>query len=120
MSNFLDLDASEEELAARTPDLKQLLARVPIAAPPTRLHPEVSDRLAEQRGFSSREPAPAPAKVVGGRRHARGVPVEETRQLSIRMPLSLYNDFLSFADGEKLTYNEAIRMLLDRAAATRG
>ena len=119
MSNFLDLDASEDASEptpepARAPGLKELLARVPIAAPPTRLHPEVSDRLAAQHGFSSREATPVAAKVVGGRRHARGVPVEETRQLSIRMPLSLYNDFLEFADAEKLTYNEAIRTLLDR------
>ncbi|MGI4829823.1 MAG: hypothetical protein ACRYFU_16755 [Janthinobacterium lividum] len=117
MSNFLDLDASEEPSVsssepARTPGLKELLTRVPIASPPTRLHPEVSDRLAAQHGFSSREASP-PAKVVGGRRHARGVAVEETRQLSIRMPLSLYNDFLDFADSRKMTYNEAIRTLLD-------
>ena len=40
--------------------------------------------------------------------------MEETRQLSIRMPVSLYNEFIRFADGHRLTYNEAIRELLRR------
>lgn len=30
------------------------------------------------------------------------------------MPISLYEDFVNFADARKLTYNEAIRALLDR------
>ena len=114
MSNFLDLDPEEQDgVAPSRPDLKQMLAKVPLAAAPTRLHPEVSDRLATAHGFASREAAQSP-KFVGGRRQARGVPVEETRQLSIRMPLSLYNDFLAFADRERMTYNEAIRALLDK------
>ena len=111
MSNFLDLD-SEDRSDNPSSGLKDLLAKIPVAAPPTRLHPDVSDRLAQQHGFSSREPAQP--RFVGGRRQPRGVPVEETRQLSIRMPASLYNEFLSFADEQKLTYNEAIRVLLDR------
>ena len=111
MSNFLDLDPEEPKDEDRE-DLRRLLTRVPVAAAPTRLHPEVSDKLAEQRGFSSREPVTA--RFVGGRRQPRGVQVEETRQLSIRMPVSLYEDFVSFADKHKLTYNEAIRALLDR------
>ena len=106
MSNFLDLD-SEDRNETSSSGLRDLLAKVPVATPPTRLHPDVSDRLAQQHGFSSREPAQP-------RRQPRGVPVEETRQLSIRMPVSLYNEFLSFADERKLTYNEAIRVLLDR------
>ncbi len=113
MSNFLDLDANEEVIQPAA-NLREMLSKVPISAPPTRLHPEVSDRLAAQHGFSSRE-NPTQPKTVGGRRQARGVPVEETRQLSIRMPLSLYNDFLAYADSKKLTYNEAIRSLLDLA-----
>lgn len=111
MSNFLDLEPEEGDDPPAS-DLRELLARVPVAAPPTRLHPDLSDRLAEQHGFSSREPAPP--RFVGGRRQPRGVQVEETRQLSIRMPISLYNDFLAFADEQRLTYNEAIRALLDR------
>jgi hypothetical protein len=114
VSNFLDLDAEEEKPEPSKPDLKQLLAQIPVSAPPTRLHPQVSDRLAAQHGFASREPA---SRFVGGRRTPRGMQVEETRQLSIRMPLSLYNEFLAFADAEKLTYNEAIRTLLDRYSA---
>ena len=113
MSNFLDLDRAEDHEAGRE-DLKDKLARIPVSKPPTRLHPEVSDRLAEQHGFSSREPSGGTSRFVGGRRQPRGVATEETRQLSIRMPLSLYNDFLTYADGNKLTYNEAIRSLLDR------
>lgn len=113
MSNFLDLDRTEEREPSRD-NLKEMLARIPVSRPPTRLHPEVSDRLAEQHGFSSREPSGTPTRFVGGRRQPRGVPAEETRQLSIRMPLSLYNEFLAYADGNKLTYNEAIRSLLDR------
>jgi hypothetical protein len=112
MSNFLDLERNDDQEPGRN-DLKEMLARIPVSSPPTRLHPEVSDRLAEQHGFSSREPSGSSARFVGGRRQPRGVPVEETRQLSIRMPLSLYNDFLAYADGNKLTYNEAIRSLLE-------
>lgn len=111
MSNFLDLEPDQKNDSPAA-ELRELLARVPVATPPTRLHPDVSDRLAEQHGFSSREPASP--RFVGGRRQPRGVQVEETRQLSIRMPVSLYNDFLAFADQQKLTYNEAIRALLDR------
>jgi len=114
MSNFLDLEPEEHESPFPPSDLKQMLSKVPVAAAPTRLHPEVSDRLAAVHGFASRE-AVQPTKMVGGRRQVRGVPIEETRQLSIRMPLSLYNDFLAFADRERMTYNEAIRALLDRS-----
>lgn len=115
MSNFLDLEPEEQKPLEPSPrsDLKHLLSKVPMATAPTRLHPEVSDKLAAVHGFASRE-AVQPAKMVGGRRQIRGVPVEETRQLSIRMPLSLYNDFLAYADREKMTYNEAIRALLDK------
>ena len=113
MSNFLDLDRPEDHEPVRD-SLKEMLARVPVSRPPTRLHPEVSDRLAEQHGFSSREPSGTTSRFVGGRRQPRGVPTEETRQLSIRMPVSLYNEFLAYADGNKLTYNEAIRTLLER------
>ena len=116
MSNFLDLEPEEQEspTSPPRPDLKQMLSKVPVATAPTRLHPEVSDKLAAVHGFASRE-SMQPAKVVGGRRQVRGVAVEETRQLSIRMPLSLYNDFLAFADRERMTYNEAIRALLDKS-----
>lgn len=115
MSNFLDLEPEDQETASSPkPDLRQILSKVPLASAPTRLHPEVSDKLAAVHGFASREGV-KPAQVVGGRRQVRGVPVEETRQLSIRMPLSLYNDFLAFADRERMTYNEAIRALLDRS-----
>ena len=113
MSNFFDLDRSDD-LEPNRDKVKEMLARIPVSAPPTRLHPEVSDRLAEQHGFSSREPSGTPARFVGGRRQPRGLPAEETRQLSIRMPLSLYNEFLAYADSNKLTYNEAIKSLLQR------
>lgn len=110
MSNFLDLEENDKDSAAA--QLRELVSRVPVAAPQTRLAPDLSDRLAAEHGFSSRE-RDIRVKTVGGRRQARGIPAEETRQLSIRMPLSLYNDFLAFADAKKLTYNEAIRSLLD-------
>lgn len=111
MSNFLDLepDVTEEPKAEK---LRQLVTRVPVATPPTRLHPDVSDKLAQQHGFASRESSPP--RFIGGRRQPRGAQVEQTRQLSIRMPVSLYEDFVSFADNHRLTYNEAIRALLDR------
>ena len=112
MSNFLDLEP-ELEVEPKTDKLRQMVNRVPVANPPTRLHPEVSDRLAQQHGFSSRESSPT--RFVGARRQPRGVQVEQTRQLSIRMPISLYEDFVSFADQHKMTYNEAIRSLLDRS-----
>jgi len=114
MSNFLDLDESESAESASSSNLKDLLASVPVSEPRPHLHPEVSDKLASQRGFASRERADrffGGAEVLG-RRSARGVPVEETKQLSIRMPISLYVEFLAYADSVKLTYSEAIRALL--------
>jgi hypothetical protein len=114
VSNFLDLDdEASSNLTPERSDLKRLLAKVPVSQAPTRLHPEISDRLAEQHGFASREAPQGPVRFVGGRRQPRGVPAEETRQLSIRMPASLYADFLQFADSKQFTYNEAIRYLLD-------
>lgn len=112
MSNFLDLDP-ESGVEPKAEKLRQLVTRVPVATPPTRLHPDVSDKLAQQHGFASREPSPQ--RFVGARRQPRGLQVEQTRQLSIRMPVSLYEDFVHFADTNKMTYNEAIRALLDRA-----
>jgi len=113
MSNFLDLDTPDES-SSDPQNLRELLTRVPVSSPPTRLHPDISDRLAQQHGFSSREPTGTNPGFVGGRRQPRGVVAEDTRQLSIRMPVSLYNEFLSFANDNKMTYNEAIRALLDR------
>ena len=110
MSNFLDLDP-EASVEPKAEKLRQLVTRVPVASPPTRLHPDVSDKLAQQHGFSSREASQT--HFVGARRQPRGVQVEQTRQLSIRMPVSLYEDFVSFADTHRMTYNEAIRALLD-------
>lgn len=111
MSNFLDLEPESAE-EPKAEKLRQLVTRVPVATPPTRLHPEISDKLAQQHGFSSRESSPS--RFVGIRRQPRGLQVEQTRQLSIRMPVSLYEDFVDFADRHKMTYNEAIRALLDR------
>ena len=113
MSNFLDLE-TQDESSSDPQKLRELLTRVPVSTPPTRLHPDISDRLAEQHGFSSRERASVNPGFVGGRRQPRGVVAEDTRQLSIRMPVSLYNEFLSFANDNKMTYNEAIRTLLNK------
>jgi len=113
MSNFLDLDDLPEE-KPEAGDLRELITRIPLASPKPHLHPDISDRLAVQHGFTSRDhSASPPPSFAGGRRQPRGR-AEETKQLSIRMPLSLYNDFLAFADRERLTYNEAIRALLDK------
>ncbi|ADW70972.1 hypothetical protein [Granulicella tundricola] len=125
MSNFLDLEENKEEEPIKpSANLRELLASVPKSTPRPHLNPEVSDKLAAQHGFSSRDhssrdltPAPTPAPIpapILGRRTPRGAPIEETRQLSIRMPISLYADFLAFADAAHLTYSEAIRELLDR------
>lgn len=111
MSNFLELDGDDAP-EPRGGTLRELVSKVPVATSANRLHPDVSDKLARERGFTSREPATP--RVFGGRRTPRGVQVEETRQLSIRMPVSLYEEFLGFADAQKMTYNEAIRALLDR------
>lgn len=116
MSNFLDLDESESAEPASSSTLKNLLASVQVSEPRPHLHPEVSDKLASQRGFASRERSDrffGGAEALG-RRSARGVPAEETKQLSIRMPISLYAEFLAYADSAKLTYSEAIRALLNR------
>lgn len=118
MSNFLDLDDDQPSESAK-PNLKDMVAQIPVSQSPTRLHPEISDRLAAHHGFASRE-APAPTRFVGGRRQPRGIQAEESRQLSIRMPVSLYNDFLAFADAKQFTYNEAIRYLLDQSVLDKG
>ena len=116
MSNFLDLDESESAEPSGSSSLKDLLAGVRASEPRRHLHPEVSDKLASQHGFASREPSDrffGGGGGVPGRRTVRGVPVEESKQLSIRMPISLYVEFLAYADSAKLTYSEAIRALLD-------
>jgi hypothetical protein len=116
MSNFLDLDESNNEPApAPPPDLRTLVASVPVSKPRPYLNPQVSDKLAAQHGFASRDHSDRfLGGALPGRRAVRGAIAEETKQLSIRMPLSLYTEFLSFADEKKLTYSEAIKALLDR------
>jgi|BogFormECP04_OM1_1039644.scaffolds.fasta_scaffold34832_2 hypothetical protein len=111
MSTF-ELENLMEESEPQA-DLRNLINKVPAAVSiGPRLHPEISDQIAERSGFISRESSKS---LLAERRQPRGLTVEETRQLSIRMPVSLYNDFLAFANQHKMTYNEAIRSLLDRS-----
>jgi hypothetical protein len=117
MSNFLDLDdtPSREPAPTPSPDLRSLVASVPVSRPRPYLNPQVSDQLAAQHGFASRDHSDRFLGTTGipSRRTVRGAVAEETKQLSIRMPLSLYTEFLAFADEKKLTYSEAIKALLD-------
>lgn len=113
MSNFLDLE-NENAASAEPSKLRELLAGIPTSAPRPHLSPNVSDKLASQHGFSSRDHSErflGPSSLA--RRKARGVPAEESKQLSIKMPLSLYTAFLAYADDMKLTYSDAIRTLLE-------
>ncbi|MBB5061623.1 hypothetical protein HDF16_006359 [Granulicella aggregans] len=113
MSNFLDLDSGEAEEPPDGASLREMLAKVPVSKPRPHLSPDISDKLATTHGFASRDHSD---RFLGGipvRRPVRGTTSEETKQLAIRMPVSLYKDFLAFADGRRLTYSEAIRALLD-------
>lgn len=114
MSNFLDLEDRDRPSPERS-KLRELLASVPTSTPRPHLDPKVSDQLASQHGFSSRDHS---SELIGlqdlSRRNPRGASAERTKQLSIRMPISLYTEFLAYADKSRLTYSEAIRSLLDR------
>jgi hypothetical protein len=70
---------------------------------------EEVDRVAEAAGFSSRERGAATAAP----RRRRSVAPQPSRHLAIRMPESLFNRFLRYADRHQLTYNDAIAQLLD-------
>lgn len=66
------------------------------------------DRVAEELGFTSREPSSREETIVRRRRD-----VGPTAQLNVKCPVPTYNRFVRFCDEERLTYWEGIARLLD-------
>ena len=66
------------------------------------------DRMAEEHGFHSREPADE--KILRWRRE-----VGPSAQLNVKCPVPVYNRFIRFCDQERLSYWEGIERLLDLA-----
>ena len=109
MSKFgLESDGSRGDDEAR--DLATRLAAFPPAAPRPRIDlPEV-DAAAAAHGFISRESNPYPTAAQGRRRRLGRI--EPTRHLAIRLPVTLYERFVEFADDHQLTYHDALAKLL--------
>lgn len=64
------------------------------------------DEVAERHGFVSREPV---QKIV------RRKEAEPSANLNIRPPISTYNRFVAWAMENRLSYPEALKVLMDRA-----
>ncbi|WP_107678083.1 hypothetical protein [Agrobacterium sp. LAD9] len=85
---------------------KKLLAITPDTSPSEPSDTTQIDRLAEQHGFTSREPT---QKII------RRKDAEPSANLNIRPPISTYNRFLTFAIENNLSYPAALKELMDRA-----
>jgi len=86
--------------------LSQIKPDEDVETVPLRKEIEI-DRVAERHGFTSRQPM---KKVV-----KRPAQVEPTSNLSMRPPLSVYNRFVTFSMENRLSYPEALKVLMDRA-----
>jgi len=65
------------------------------------------DRAGERAGFVCREPVQRRSKNTGNK--------EPVVNLKMRPPISLSNRFVAFSQQERMTYNEALALLLDLA-----
>lgn len=94
---------------------QQIAARLAEIAPGAQPAPARSldelDRLAESRGFTSREATGGEA-VLRRRRD-----VGPSAQLNIKCPVPVHNRFVRFCDEQRLTYWEGVARLLDLAEA---
>lgn len=91
---------------------QQVASRLAEIAPEAQTPPDTPmaqiDRIAEELGFTSREPATPEEAIVRRRRD-----VGPTAQLNVKCPVPVYNRFVRFCDEERLTYWEGIARLLD-------
>jgi hypothetical protein len=91
---------------------RQVASRITEIAPETQTSPDPPvakiDRIAEELGFTSREPAASEETIIRRRRD-----VGPTAQLNVKCPVPVYNRFVRFCDEERLTYWEGIARLLD-------
>jgi len=70
---------------------------------------EMAERLAKSMGFESRE-----QKTVILKKRRRTHHDEPVDQLSIRGPVRVLNDFITFCETEHLSYWEALEKLLEK------
>jgi hypothetical protein len=104
------LDDTEEAEAAG-PSIADKLASFPVVKPRVgKVDLAAVDAAGAAHGFVSREVAAVEEPVS---RRRRAIPAEPTRHLAIRLTNSAYNRFVAYADREKLTYHEALVLLLD-------
>jgi hypothetical protein len=93
------------------PSIADKLAAFPVVKPRAGLVDLAAvDAAGAAHGFVSREVA---AAIEPASRRRRAIPAEPTRHLAIRLTNSAYNRFVAYADREKLTYHEALMLLLD-------
>lgn len=109
MSMFEDLSVNEE---APQKDIKDQLSQFSAVRPKTTLNLDEVDAVVAPHGFSSREPTTFSSSSRRRRKLPDPHANEPTRYLAIRCRLSVYEQFVRFADREQLHYNEAIEKLL--------
>ena len=73
---------------------------------------QMADKLAKSMGFESREQKPLVLKKR--RRTHHDEPVD---QLSIRGPVRVLNDFITYCETNHLSYWEAMEQLLDKQSS---
>jgi hypothetical protein len=92
----------KDKLQAIKPDVPEEKPKKEKAPPLERR----SDAVAERNGFKSREPV---QKIV------RRKDAEPTGNLAMRVPLSQYNRFVQWAMDNRLSYQEGLTELMDKA-----
>lgn len=116
---FRSLNESENE---QPNSITDKLRQMPQSQPRSVNIPEM-DAVANQRGFSSREPGtvtapinPALKRVSSAKRSRRVIPQSgPKKQLTIRMERDEYYRFRAHADREKVTFEAALNKLMDDA-----
>lgn len=122
--NFDDLSKVKPAPTKSAPAIKRPKpAAVKPAAKPRTASPkpavlkareEASDKIAKQMGFSSREAA-KPLMLKKRRRTHHDEPVD---QLSIRGPVRILNDYITFCEDQGVSYWEGLETLLETAKVT--
>ena len=72
-----------------------------------KLDPAATDKVADRHGFVSRDPVKRVRK--------RAASDEPTGGLSMRPTLPVLNRFINFSINQRLSYPEALQVLMDRA-----
>ena len=87
-------------------------SKTPVQKPAVlKAREEASDKIAKQMGFSSREAA-KPLMLKKRRRTHHDEPVD---QLSIRGPVRILNDYITFCEDQGVSYWEGLETLLETA-----